>query len=81
MGERNKSTQFCLMDYPIMELSGKTLGIVGYGELGQAVAKLAEAFGMQVKIAALANRPAREKSVPFAELLPQVDFLKHRIVH
>ena len=74
-GEWNKSTQFCLMDYPIMELSGKTLGIVGYGELGQAVAKLAEAFGMQVKIAALANRPAREKSVPFAELLPQVDFL------
>ena len=74
-GEWNKSTQFCLMDYPIMELSGKTLGIVGYGELGQAVAKLAEAFGMQVKIAALPNRPAREKSVPFAELLPQVDFL------
>lgn len=74
-GEWNKSTQFCLMDYPIMELSGKTLGIVGYGELGQAVAKLAEAFGMQVKIAALPNRPAREKSVPFAELLTQVDFL------
>lgn len=74
-GEWNKSTQFCLMDYPIMELSGKTLGIVGYGELGQAVAKLAEAFGMQVKIAALPNRPAREKRIPFAELLPQVDFL------
>ena len=70
-----RSSQFCLLDYPIVELAGKTLGIVGYGELGQAVAKLAEAFGMQVKIAALANRPQSASRVPFAELLPQVDFL------
>ena len=42
---------------PGVELAGKTLGIVGYGELGQAVARLAEAFGMQVKIASLPCRP------------------------
>ncbi|WP_180048390.1 MULTISPECIES: 2-hydroxyacid dehydrogenase [unclassified Acinetobacter] len=74
-GQWQRSSQFCLLDYPIVELAGKTLGIVGYGELGQAVAKLAEAFGIQVKIAALANRLQSASRVPFAELLPQVDFL------
>jgi len=42
---------FCLLDYPIEELAGQTLGLVGHGELGQAVARLAEAFGMTVLIA------------------------------
>ena len=74
-GEWQKSTQFCLLDAPIVELAGKTLGILGYGELGQAVARLAEAFGMQIRIAALPGRPADESRIPFAALLPQVDFL------
>ena len=39
---------FCLMDYPIIDLEGRTLGIIGFGELGKAVGKLAEAFGMRV---------------------------------
>lgn len=74
-GQWNQSPIFCLLDYPIVELSGKTLGIVGYGELGQAVAKLAEAFGMKVLVAALPNRPSDASRVPFDELLTQVDFL------
>lgn len=74
-GEWQKASQFCLLDAPIVELAGKTLGIVGYGELGQAVTKLAEAFGMKVLIAALPNRPADASRVAFAELLPLVDFL------
>lgn len=74
-GEWQKATQFCLLDAPIVELSGKTLGIVGYGELGKAVAKLAEAFGMKVIIGSLPNRPTDASRVPFAELLPQADFL------
>ncbi|MEG0483447.1 MAG: NAD(P)-dependent oxidoreductase, partial [Acinetobacter sp.] len=49
-GQWNKSPIFCLLDFPIIELSGKTLGIIGYGELGRAVAKLAEAFGMKVLV-------------------------------
>ncbi|WP_216940349.1 2-hydroxyacid dehydrogenase [Acinetobacter sp. BY419] len=74
-GEWQKASQFCLLDAPIVELAGKILGIVGYGELGHAVAKLAEAFGMKVLIAALPNRAVDASRVPFAELLAQVDFL------
>ena len=73
-GDWNKASQFCLLDYPIIELEGKTLGILGYGELGKAVAKLAEAFGMKILVGALPNRPVQENRIPFNELLSQVDF-------
>ena len=46
-----KSEQFCLLEYPITELSAKTLGIVGLGVLGTAVANLAVSFGMRVLVA------------------------------
>src|SRR5690606_30012655 len=74
-GEWNKASQFCLLDFPIIELEGKTLGIVGYGELGRAVAKLAEAFGMKILVGSLPNRPSDASRIPFADLLPQADFL------
>lgn len=54
-GEWSRSEQFCLLDFPIAELQGKTLGIIGHGVLGKAVADLAHAFGMAVLIS---NRPA-----------------------
>lgn len=74
-GQWNKSPIFCLLDFPIVELEGKILGILGYGELGQAVAKLAEAFGMKVLVGSLPNRPSDSSRIPFTELLAQVDFL------
>ena len=74
-GQWNKSPIFCLLDFPIVELEGKTLGILGYGELGQAVAKLAEAFGMKILVGSLPNRPSDSSRIPFTELLAQVDFL------
>jgi glycerate dehydrogenase len=46
-----RSDQFCLFTHPIHDLHGSTLGIIGYGVLGQAVARLAEAFGMAVRVA------------------------------
>lgn len=74
-GNWQKADQFCLLDFPIIELAGKTLGIVGYGELGQAVAHLAKAFGMKIMIGALPNRPMAAERVVFSEMLAQVDFL------
>ena len=74
-GEWQNANNFCLMNYPIMELAGKTLGIIGYGELGQAVAKLAEAFGMKILIGQTPNRPQRDNAIALTELLPQVDIL------
>lgn len=41
-------TNFCFWDTPQMELGGKTLGIIGFGRIGQAVAKLGQAFGMRI---------------------------------
>lgn len=74
-GRWQQASQFCFLDYPIIELSGKTLGIVGYGELGQEVARLAQAFGMKILIANLPQRPKHEGRLELDELLPQVDFL------
>jgi glycerate dehydrogenase len=47
-GEWNKSRQFCYFDYPIRDIAGSTLGIVGYGALGKSIGKRAEALGMKV---------------------------------
>src|SRR5690606_16203479 len=78
-GQWQKASQCCLLDAPIVELSGKTLGIVGYGELGHAVAKLAEAFGMKVLMPALPHRPGHAVRGAFTELPAQGDFLSlHR---
>ncbi|WP_240615512.1 D-2-hydroxyacid dehydrogenase [Alteromonas facilis] len=78
LGAWSRSPQFCLMDYPISELAGKTLLLVGYGTLGKAVAKLAHAFDMNVM---LARRPGvhaseyNESRVPLDEGLAQADFV------
>ncbi|MFZ2321847.1 MAG: 2-hydroxyacid dehydrogenase [Pseudomonas sp.] len=74
-GRWQQASQFCLLDYPIMELHGKTLGLLGHGELGSAVGRLAEAFGMRVLLGQLPGRPARSDRLPLDELLPHVDAL------
>lgn len=74
-GEWSKSVYFCLLDFPIRELSGKTLGIVGYGELGQAVAKVASAFGMDILIAKRNVDDERSGRVHLGDLLKNVDVL------
>jgi glycerate dehydrogenase len=42
------SPDFCYWDHPLIELSGRTLGIVGFGDIGRAVARIARAFDMTV---------------------------------
>jgi glycerate dehydrogenase len=80
-GAWRASPQFCLLDFPIRELAGKVMGIVGYGELGSSVARLAGAFGMRVLVAQRpgldAPTPAATGSgsdrVPLKDLLRQAD--------
>ncbi|WP_260961052.1 2-hydroxyacid dehydrogenase [Pseudomonas citri] len=74
-GRWQQASQFCLLDYPIVELEGKTLGLLGHGELGSAVGRLAEAFGMRVLLGQVPGRPARPDRLPLDELLSQVDAL------
>ncbi|HJS22148.1 MAG TPA: NAD(P)-dependent oxidoreductase [Steroidobacteraceae bacterium] len=69
------SPQFTMLSQPIRELNGRVLGIVGYGVLGRAVARAAEAFGMKIEIA---NRPGGERQpgrFDLHELLPRADVL------
>jgi glycerate dehydrogenase len=47
-GDWGKSSQFCYFDYPIYDLAGSTLGIVGYGAIGKSIAKRAKALEMEV---------------------------------
>lgn len=74
-GAWSHSPQFCLLDFPVRELRGMTLGIVGYGELGRGVARIAECFGMQVLLAQRPGGAAAAGRTGLAELLPQVDVL------
>ena len=73
-GAWQRSSQFCLLDYPIGELAGRTLGILGYGELGQQVARLASAFGMHILVGSIPGREHPERP-SLEQLLPQVDVL------
>jgi glycerate dehydrogenase len=50
-GEWQRSADFCMLGHPIRQLSAMTIGIVGYGVLGRAVAETAKHFGMRVLIA------------------------------
>lgn len=47
-GAWTKCPDFCFWNYPLIELAGKTMGIIGFGRIGQAVATIAQAFGMKV---------------------------------
>ncbi|MBI5774313.1 MAG: D-2-hydroxyacid dehydrogenase [Verrucomicrobia bacterium] len=59
-GRWSQCPDFCYWDFPLVELDGLTMGIVGHGRIGQAVGELARAFGMKV----LANRSSPPKTVP-----------------
>jgi glycerate dehydrogenase len=76
VGKWQQASNFCMLTRPIAELSALTLGIVGYGELGKGVARIGEAFGMKVIVAA---RPGSETVPPgrvsFAELLASADVI------
>lgn len=74
-GEWAKAEHFCLLDSPITELQGKTLGIIGYGELGQAVEKVAIAFGLNILIAESFSGRTSENRTPLDDVLKQSDIV------
>jgi glycerate dehydrogenase len=68
-GRWSRSPDFCYWDYPLVELDGLTLGIVGYGRIGQAVAAIARTFGLRVVVAASSRRKAAsDPETPVLEL-------------
>ncbi len=70
-----KSEEYAVLAYPIHELAGRTLGIIGWGTLGRGVAKVGEAFGMRVIVG---NRPGAApdpERVALEELLRTADIV------
>ncbi len=74
-GAWQKSNVFCLLDHPISEIAGKTLGIFGHGELGGNVAKAAEGLGMNVLLSERPGADLRDGRTGFEELLRTADYL------
>lgn len=76
-GEWEKSPVFSLLTYPTVELAGKKLGIVGYGNIGRTVADMARGFGMEVLIAARpgGDTPAATDRLPLNRLLREADIV------
>ena len=66
---------FCFWDRPLIELDGKTMGIVGYGAIGSAVGAVAQALGMKLLVTARHEKPVPEgaRFVSLPELLAQSD--------
>jgi glycerate dehydrogenase len=80
LGHWQKNETFCYHGKAITELAGKTLSIVGYGSLGKAVAKIADAFSMTILISERpgvnsSNTQIRSGRVSFEQVIEQADFL------
>ena len=77
-GRWQNGADFCFWDTPLIELSGKTMGIIGFGRIGRAVGRIAKAMGMRV--IACGSRPTDEgrtiaEYVELPELLRQADVI------
>lgn len=78
-GRWSSCEDFCFWDFPLIELAGKTMGIIGFGRIGQAVGRLALAFGMNVLAYGPRRRPELEaencRYAELEELLGQADVI------
>ena len=75
-GRWHKAQQFCLLNHSLDDLKGSTLGIVGFGTLGQSMAQLGRAVGMNVIVAERKNAAeVREGRVAFNEVLQRSDVI------
>lgn len=74
-GRWQQSSAFCLMTHRTLQLAGKHLVIVGQGELGNRVAQLAGAFGMQVSFSARPGNEGHDRRTALAALAPTADVI------
>ncbi|WP_027727537.1 D-2-hydroxyacid dehydrogenase [Treponema sp. C6A8] len=74
-GDWQRCPDFCYWNAPLSELTGKTLGIFGYGNIGKKVTALARAFGMKVICCTRTPREGMPESVTFEELCRRSDFV------
>lgn len=76
-GRWTQALDFCYWDAPLTELDGKTMGLIGYGAIGQAVGRIAQAFGLRLLVTARHERPVPEgaRLVSAEELLREADIV------
>lgn len=76
-GRWTQAPDFCYWDAPLTELDGKTMGLIGYGAIGQAVGRIAQAFGLRLLVTARHERPVPEgaRYVSAEELLREADIV------
>ncbi|NLN14307.1 MAG: D-2-hydroxyacid dehydrogenase [Tissierellia bacterium] len=67
-GEWSNNIDWCYWKFPLVELDGKTMGIIGYGRIGQATARVAEALGMKIMAYSPSKRKQAGNNVEFADL-------------
>ncbi len=74
-GRWQQSGQFCYFDYPVRDLKGRTLGLIGYGTIARDLERLARALGMKVIVAARKGQPTTEGRLPFERVLTEADVI------
>lgn len=74
-GRWQQSGQFCYFDYPVRDLNGQTLGLIGYGTIAKDLEKLARALGMKILVAARKGQAPSEGRVSFEQLLAEADVI------
>lgn len=75
-GAWSQSPHFCLFDKPIVELAGKTIGLIGYGSLAKSVEKVARAYDMKVLVAARKGQVhIQQGRTGFEQVLQQADII------
>lgn len=74
-GDWSRARSFCLLDYPVIELQGKNIGIMGYGDIGQGVSSLAKSLGMNVLVSARKGQQPGVGRTAFDKVLRESDVL------
>jgi glycerate dehydrogenase len=74
-GSWSRDESKTVLSHPIRELNGRIFGVVGWGELGQGAARIAEAFGMRIVIADRPGAPPQSGRMPLDELLATADIV------